>query len=553
MDPAAKAGPQQPVAPSYPPANVGPGQGGQAGKGGALFEPGWNAVQPATLQATPPPQSFTVDRMAGDAATQLHQTTVLSARRHKAVRMNGTTPPMSGLQTPAQRETATPTGPPPGNFGQLPEGTEHTALVRPMEMTDQHAYTATLQALGADPNKPETLEAAAMVEVKTVKDVINIIGCYHKCVVRPEMYHICAQVDAALLNVADKVDLVSQNLDWLTSENRREQKQKSTLMLVLQGFPPEMSPARRRYIIIWMMQQCADLCQHVSRQGRDFQQYPEAMFECLATLPVTITTGKEKWSTMTFLTFKGFELRKAFSDEYVGKANTPLYSDATTPVPGKHVQVLYSTPQFQRKLEVPLRILMRALNNTSEFENCNMVPLWKSLTLMYPVDSKDFQADARACASVEYSNKNDQLTCTLHIREDVCVHIRADSSTVDEDGHPVTIWSKAWDDQLWGPSWEEDALDAATKEAMSVDSLAHRNKGSTKGKGKGKHWSHMLVHLDYYNPFPIPVEWKLYEGDSMIPFNWNEYCMKFKKGDEKVEESKAFTFQGKPSTPGPTA
>ena len=74
------------------------------------------------------------------------------------------------------------------------------------------------------------------------------------------------------------------------------------------------------------------------------------------------------------------------------------------------MQVMYSTPQFQRKLEAPIR----ALNHTALNKDANMVPLWKSLTLMWPCDCKDFQEDAKACGCVEYDEKDGSFICTLH-------------------------------------------------------------------------------------------------------------------------------------------
>ena len=37
--------------------------------------------------------------------------------------------------------------------------------------------------------------------------------------------------------------------------------------------------------------------------------------------------------------------------------------------------------------------------------------------------------------------------------------------------------------------------------------------------------------------------------EEAIPFDWNEYCQKFKKPEEKVGEGVAITLQGKPADP----
>ena len=295
-------------------------------------------------------------------------------------------------------------------------------------------------------------------------------------------------------------------------------------------------------MIRWMLSQVPELCQHVSTMGYNQTANGDQIFHVLATEPITLQQGTE-WSSMTMLVFKGFELRKATATVYVGKGNTPLYADGSTAVGGKHIQVLYSTPQYQRKLEAPLRILMKALNNCAQYTDCNMVPLWKSLTLMFPIDSKEIQEDARACAHVEYLERNGQLVCKLHVHNEIVPYLTEEHQTaLHEDGSKCDQWEAAWYSQLWGTSLTEDELEAAAKQSMT-DGKAPPGITHRKGKGKGKHWAQALVYADSHNPFPIPIEWKAQDG---IPFNWNEYCMKFNKADMKVDEDKAVTMQGKP-------
>ena len=259
---------------------------------------------------------------------------------------------------------------------------------------------------------------------------------------------------------------------------------------------------------------------------------------------------------MTLLVFKGFDLRNMFTDKYVGKPNTPLYADGNTPVPGKHLQVLFSTPQFQRKLEAPIRVLMRALNHTAAFKDTNMIPLWKSLTLMWPSDSRDFQEDARACASVEYYEEAGGLHCRLHIAKDIRDELKQDSESLNEfqghEGAYYTIWEEAWYAQMYGNTLNEDKLEQGAKDALTAATpqlkpWESKGKGS---KGKGKHWASAVIHCDAGDPFPIPMTFKAYgDGcpDAAVPFDWNEYCQKMKKPEEKVGEGVALTLQGKPA------
>ena len=42
---------------------------------------------------------------------------------------------------------------------------------------------------------------------------------------------------------------------------------------------------------------------------------------------------------------------------------SPVYTDKSTPVRGHHVKVAFCSPQWQRKLESPLRVLLSCVNS----------------------------------------------------------------------------------------------------------------------------------------------------------------------------------------------
>ena len=68
-------------------------------------------------------------------------------------------------------------------------------------------------------------------------------------------------------------------------------------------------------------------------------------------------------------------------------AGVPLYQDGSTPVRGHHIRATPSSPQFQRKLEIPLRVLLQALNVQEAGMPSQVVILWKTLTVMAPQES----------------------------------------------------------------------------------------------------------------------------------------------------------------------
>ena len=106
---------------------------------------------------------------------------------------------------------------------------------------------------------------------------------------------------------------------------------------------------------------------------------------------------------MTLLTFKSFDLRSAFLERFRGTGGTPIYSNPTTPVAGKHVRISPCSPQWRRKLECPLRVLISVLNQHAEYTRQSLVILWKTLTLMQPSAERGFQADVLAWGRLFYS------------------------------------------------------------------------------------------------------------------------------------------------------
>ena len=124
--------------------------------------------------------------------------------------------------------------------------------------------------------------------------------------------------------------------------------------------------------------------------------------QVLQTDPSTPPAGTGRWSTITALNFKAWDLRKAFVDAFSGSTGTPLYRDDGTPIPNHHVRVVPATPQFQRKLELPLRVLLHVINNSEVLEGKQVVILWRALTIMSPQKVRAFDEQATACARLQY-------------------------------------------------------------------------------------------------------------------------------------------------------
>ena len=141
-----------------------------------------------------------------------------------------------------------------------------------------------------------------------------------------------------------------------------------------------------------------------------------------------------------------------------------------------------STPQWQRKLEAPLRVLLACVSSHPDYEGQKLIILWKTFTLVTQDMFKVMQSQATTAPSEE------------------------------------SLWSEKWNQLLWGSQWE---FDEAERQAFRAAKAAAQgsNKGASLGKGK-KHWSNLLLHNSWHAPYPyqldiIPVE--------AVAFAWDEY------------------------------
>ena len=69
-------------------------------------------------------------------------------------------------------------------------------------------------------------------------------------------------------------------------------------------------------------------------------------------------------------------------ERYGGSAGVPLYTDESPPVPKSHIRTSPASPQWQRKLELPLRIVLACINATDHTATTRLTVLWKTLTIM---------------------------------------------------------------------------------------------------------------------------------------------------------------------------
>ena len=273
---------------------------------------------------------------------------------------------------------------------------DEPALVAPTVLEADVAMQQTTGHFGVDLNDHNAVGRFLQQPVKTAEDVLRLVHGYHLKVIRPETFGMILQVEQAIKSMNDRIFTTTQELKFLASENRAQQKHASGMMLVLTGFPQTMPPNDRAYMIGWMLQQVEDVRKYLQNrrllpEGASTTEEisPEFWFQVLAVDPVTVPQAGGH-SAMSMITFKSWDVRSSFLRRFGGQSGTPLYHTAEQPVAGRHVKVSPCAPQWQRKLEVPLRVVLSAVNAHEDWQGMTLTILWKSLTVMKPSQERDF-------------------------------------------------------------------------------------------------------------------------------------------------------------------
>ena len=220
------------------------------------------------------------------------------------------TPVASSLNTPQEGAT---------DREEAARSADSPPLVVPVTLQDHTAMQTVAAHMGVDINNQQAVEGFLQRQVGTARDVLQLVRGYHEAVVRPEMYGMVLQLEGALRHMNDQLFATRSELNFMARENRMQQKHASGLMLVTTGWPNDLQPSHRHYMIGWMIAQLpeAQTClrnRGVLREGEDHTAMePEVWFNVSASGPDHgPTVARLLFLPMTMLTFKAWDLRAAF-------------------------------------------------------------------------------------------------------------------------------------------------------------------------------------------------------------------------------------------------
>ena len=423
---------------------------------------------------------------------------------------------------------------------------EQPGLLQPFNLEPDAALEVTVAALGINPQDKVAVNQWLEQPVANNRELFATMRAYHEQVIRPECFSLIVQLETGLKALNNNLFNVRRELSWMSADNRMAQKHACGVQLLTTGWPQGLSPPDREYMLGWMLQNTPKVVTYCKDRGiiRDHNATEVKRYlQVLATDPVTVPAGGDFWSGMTLLTFRAYDLRSAFLETYGGGMGSPVYTDENTAVRGHHVKVAPCSPQWQRKLESPLRVLLTCVNSHPDHNaQSRLTILWKTLTLMEPVDGDEFKADIKAWARLFYFEDNGEFKGRLEVVRDLERLLMAPPT--ETTAPEANLWAQMWNRVQWGPQYELDQAEAAAI-SKARSEAAPSGKGLNMGKGK-RHWSSAAVHTNYYEPYPFSLDFVVVDS---IFFSWDELCDKCKVPNEKVGDYSIATTQGKPPAP----
>ena len=360
------------------------------------------------------------------------------------------------------------------------------------------------------------------------------------------MYNLVLQLEAALKTIDQQVFQARKELQWLSQDNRLAQKHQAAMQVLTSGWPNHMKPEARLFMVSWMFSETPKIVSLLRERGyindhtaKDYGRY----LNVLQQEPTTVPQGNDFYSPMTLLTLKSWETRSAFMEKFGGSGGCPLYSDETTPVPNKHIRATPASPQWQRKLELPLRIILSCINKHPDHTaTSRMRILRKTMTIMQPSADDDWNPDVVAWARLFYYQDGNNFAGRLEVVPELAKILEAPPTEVTSNVR--TLWEEQWNILVWGSQYEIDQMETEAFQTLK-NHTATTGKGVAKGK-PDKHWSGTVIWNSYFCPYPFDLQIKKVDA---VSFCWDELCDKMRKESEKIGDYKVSTMGGKPPSP----
>ena len=336
-------------------------------------------------------------------------------------------------------------------------GSTQDRLIQPFDVDQPASYELTAIQAGVDARDPAQMQTWLQGPITTRQEVLETVRAYHTGVIRTEIQQMVMQVETVVKGLNDRLLRQHEHLRWLTTESRMDQKKLCGVQVLLNGFDAKMGPEERLYMISWMFEQVEYFPSYLKLLAYDTES-PTANYVFLNVLqsePATPPSGGD-YSSITIITFKSFHLRSQFMQMFGGPTGTPLWKDSQTSLAGKYIRATPCSPMFQRKMEVPIRVLLALINESELLENKQVKILWKTLTIMQPQANRDFDPQAQAFARMHYFEEAGELKGFLEVVPELSKAMKA---TPPIGTTEPNCWEHFWCRIVYGIQHEIDLAD----------------------------------------------------------------------------------------------
>ena len=122
------------------------------------------------------------------------------------------------------------------------QASDEPSFVQPVLLTETPVIQTVAAEFGVDVNDDKAVDRWLTTPIKTNRDVLDLVRAHHVKVARPETMMMIAQLEHALKKIGDQVFHTQQELHFMASDNRQQQKNAAGLMLVTTGWPQGLKP-----------------------------------------------------------------------------------------------------------------------------------------------------------------------------------------------------------------------------------------------------------------------------------------------------------------------
>jgi len=292
-------------------------------------------------------------------------------------------------------------------------------------------------------------------EPVTHKILNDYLFSFYKNVYRDELQALAVDIDTQLNIMQRNIYETRNQLNDIAQEARQAQLESSRLQSIAGKWPyggAEIDSSTRASFIYEVLAKSDTVKQIMYADGLgDGWTHPHITRQALVVTPVTVFFAG-KWSPVTILTWRSFQLRQAWQKMWRERGPDFKYYNKNYPI-----RMTPASPLFSRKKECIIRAIMGAVAKHPDLVGHEIVPLWHSLVVMEPQHTRSFDELAEAWCRVWFEQDNSgRIICKV----EMTIECREVMMTIDpKTGN--SLFHIAFHEQIFGRQVEFDDAERA--------------------------------------------------------------------------------------------